>query len=166
MPNIWDNLFEDESLGSNSSDDNDDDDEDAMAIPPLAEEMNKGNVHGSWKRNDPGSPGRPSLSLVGSQASTSPASPTRVSKKIQPFHGPSSDMLAPVVYLTREFDLEMLSHQRIELAQGWELGPWDVEPEVFDEYPMTYELEGGTNEATGTVEFTSPNGMLSACDAP
>jgi hypothetical protein len=146
-----DNFFEDESLGSNSSDD-DDDDDDGIGTPPVAEEMYKRYFGGQpWKSSAVDSPGNPPP--MPPRTPSSPASPTRI-QKIQPFHGPSSDMLAPVVNLTRKFDLEMLGYQRIELAEGWELGPWDVVEtnEVFEVYPLTVKLEESKTEAPATTE--------------
>ena len=63
-------------------------------------------------------------------------------------------MLAPVVNLTRKFDLAMLGYQRVELAEGWELGPWDVvEPtELFEGYPLTIDLEESKTESSGATE--------------
>jgi hypothetical protein len=65
------------------------------------------------------------------QSSESPAS----SRKIRPFVGPSSDMLAPVVSVTHDYDSIMLNHQSTFLAKGYELGAWDFNSiDAFDNY--------------------------------
>jgi hypothetical protein len=65
------------------------------------------------------------------QSSESPGS----SRKIRPFVGPSSDMLAPVVSVTHDYDSIMLNHQSTFLAKGWELGAWDFNTiDAFDNH--------------------------------
>jgi hypothetical protein len=156
---VGDDFFEDESLGSNSSDsDDDDDDHDGVGTPPtgMADEMYKRYFGGQpWKSNrsmdNPGNTPSPGASP---RTPSSPSSPTRI-KKLQPFHGPSSDMLSPVVNLTRKFDLEMLGFQSIELAEGWELGPWDgrIDPnKAFEPNPLSIELEESKAETPVTTD--------------
>ena len=134
-----DNFFEDESLGSNSSDDDDDD----IGTPEAAEELYQ-RYFGSqaWKGGSSHEISGASASLSQSRVPDSPSSPTRI-KKVRPFLGPTSDMLAPVVSLTRQFDREILSYQSIAIAEGWELGPWDTftNDEDADPYAVAMRLE-------------------------
>lgn len=134
-----DNFFEDESLGSNSSDDDDDD----MGTPEAAEELYQ-RYFGSqaWKGGSSHEISGASASSSQSRVPDSPSSPTRI-KKVRPFLGPTSDMLAPVVSLTRQFDREILSYQSIAIAEGWELGPWDTftNDEDTDPYAVAMRLE-------------------------
>lgn len=146
-----DNFFEDESLGSNSSDD---DDDDGLETPPPAEDMYKRYFGGQpWKGNVVDSTGAPPSPSPSKTPVSAPSSPSARVKKIQPFLGPSSDMLSPVVSLTRRFDREMLGYQSIELAEGWELGPWDSGPnELVEELELTVEMEESKTEQTGPID--------------
>jgi hypothetical protein len=116
------NFYEDDSLGSNSSDDEDDEDGLGNAT---TEDMYKRNFGGQ----DPlkGEGARISQSpLQAYPLVPSPSSASRRTNQLQLFAGPSSDMLCPVVRLTRKFDQDMLGNQSVALAEGWELGPWDT----------------------------------------
>lgn len=111
-----DNFFEDESLDSNSSESGD---EGALAHTSNDHIYNRYFGSKAWKgsveKGDDGGSHRRQNSE--STATT----PTRKSG----FVGPSYDMLAPVVSVTHDFDSEIVSHQSIELARGWELGGWE-----------------------------------------
>lgn len=153
-----DNFFEDESLGSNSSDD--DDDDDGHGTPPPAEDMYKRYFGGQpWKGSVGDASGAPSSPSPSKTAASPSSTPSAKVKKIQPFLGPSSDMLSPVVVLTRRFDREMLGYQSIELAEGWELGPWDLVPnEVLDELPLALEDEERKTDPPGTADAAAQKG--------
>ena len=111
-----DNFFEDESLGSHSSDS----DEDVAMTPPPAEEIYKRYFGGrAWKGTVEKIEQSDSSSRLQNSESPVPA------RKMRPIVGPSSDMLAPVVSVTHDYDSIMLNHQSIALAREWELGRWD-----------------------------------------
>lgn len=76
----------------------------------------------------------------GSTSRTQSTESPRSSRKIKAFVGPSSDMLAPVVGVTHDFDAIMLNHQSISLAKGWELGGWDFN--IFDSFDSYRTNEG------------------------
>lgn len=86
-----------------------------------------------------------------------PSSTNRISpssKKEQAIEGPSSDMLAPVVRVTHNFDSQMLSYQSISLAEGWQLGPWEsAAVEHIDKSPVDIDLE------EEKIESSSPKNM-------
>ena len=150
-----DNFFEDESLGSNSSDDDDDD----IGTPPVTDELYQryfGNQ--PWKGVSEIEMSGVPVSSSHSRVPDSPSSPSRI-KKARPFLGPTSDMLAPVVSLTRQFDREILSYQSIAIAEGWELGPWDtITNEDIYQYAITMGLEESKVDPSGTPEAFSQKG--------
>lgn len=157
MLSAGDNFFEDESFGSNSSDD---DDDDGLGTPPQAEDMHKRYFGGkAWKSSVVDSSGSPSPSS--SKIPMSPRSPTTRIKKIQTFIGPSSDMLSPVVSLKRRFDREMLGYQSIELAWGWQLGPWDADQsEVINDLFLVGEIDESKTEVPGSIDAGIQKGKL------
>jgi hypothetical protein len=124
--------------------------------PPPADEMYKQDFGGraAWKgtaekAEQPGSPTR---------TSSAPVSPA-TGKKMRSFVGPSSDMLAPVVSVTRVYDAAMLNHQSSALAKGWELGGWDLEfSDMFDNEEVETSLHSDEYEE-GQAE--TPTGDLS-----
>jgi hypothetical protein len=98
--------------------------------PPPADDIYKRYFGGrTWKGTvekieQPNSPSR-------IQSSESPGS----NRNIRPFVGPSSDMLAPVLSVTHDYDSIMLNHQNVFLAKGWDLGAWDFNTiDPFDNY--------------------------------
>eukprot|EP00934_Nitzschia_sp_Nitz4_P007756 Nitzschia sp. Nitz4//scaffold2_size372955//310412//314952//NITZ4_000461-RA/size372955-augustus-gene-0.391-mRNA-1//1//CDS//3329546892//7746//frame0 len=121
-----DNFFEYESMASNSSDE----DDDGLPAPPPADDMYKRYFGGSQFKKGTLEMSDPATSHSPSKTNQ-PAPPIR---KIRNLPGPSSDMLAPVVSLVHKYDKDILSHQSIELAKGWELGPWFTESSELQDF--------------------------------
>lgn len=111
------NFFEDESSNSDSSDDGDD-----VAVPTSNHMYNRYFGARAWKGSEPGeeAPSTGTHRRTGSDASA--FTPIKNAPEVV---GPSYEMLAPAVRVTRDFDKEIISNQRIELAQRWELGMWE-----------------------------------------
>ena len=55
-------------------------------------------------------------------------SPDATIPKGRSYVGPSLDMLAPVVRVTHDYDALVLNNQNVNLAKGWQLGSWSVDP--------------------------------------
>ena len=83
-------------------------------------------------------------------------------KKFQPFAGPSSDILCPVVRLIRTYDQDILGNQSVALAEGWELGPWDTRLNMSDHeaaFPLHPE-ESKSDFASADVDTIARQGRL------
>eukprot|EP00980_Cylindrotheca_fusiformis_P009435 scaffold2065_cov107-Cylindrotheca_fusiformis.AAC.5 len=113
-----DNFFEEESLDSNSSDSGDD-----GSLAQTSNDHLYNRYFGSTAWKGTVEKGGNDGSHRRQNSESSAATPTR---KTVPFVGPSYDMLAPVVRVTHELDSAIVSHQSLELAQGWELGVWQA----------------------------------------
>ena len=135
------NFFEDDSLGSNSSDEDEDD-----------EGLGNSQTEDVYKRYFGG---QDHVKGEVPKALQSPSlSPNLRTKKPQPFAGPSSDILCPVVRLIRNYDKDMLGNQSVTLAEGWELGPWDTSlnmPDLEVPFPLHPE-ESKSDFALGDVD--------------
>jgi hypothetical protein len=135
------NFFEDDSLGSNSSDD--DFEEEGLGSAQTEDLYRRyfggqDTLKGATKASQ--SPSR-------SVPPPSPASPSRRSKQLHPIAGPSSDMLSPVVRLTRKYDQDILGHQSVGLAKGWKLGPWDTNTVAYSDVTFSYRGDETKTEA-------------------
>ncbi|CAJ1950686.1 unnamed protein product [Cylindrotheca closterium] len=108
------NFFEDESSDSDSSDDED------VGVPSRNHMYNRYFGARAFKGSDQEEEEPATHRRTNSDASAS--TPTKNAPEIV---GPSYEMLAPAVRVTRDFDREIISNQRVELAQTWELGAWE-----------------------------------------
>lgn len=115
-----DNFFEDDSLGESSDSDNDN-----PGSPTTDDLYKKYFPSRAWK----------GLVQKGEQTGSTvrhPLSRSGSGHHIASLVGPSSDMLAPIVRVTHEYDAQMLSHQKIALAKGWKLGDWRSHVSIDD----------------------------------
>ncbi|KAL3918200.1 MAG: hypothetical protein SGILL_004350 [Bacillariaceae sp.] len=110
---VLENFFEDESLDSNSDDSGDEDEddvdeEDQLDLP--GEEIDKQHFgNRQWRSN---------------HRSTMVDGQNQDSSRHRHSFGPSSDMLSPIVRVTRS-NPTVLNGQSVDLAKRWKLGNWD-----------------------------------------
>ena len=152
------NFFEDDSLGSNSSDEDEDN-----------EGLGNSQTEDVFRRHFGGQDhlkGEVTIALQSPSQSVpppSPMSPSMTKKKFQPFAGPSSDILCPVVRLIRTYDQDILGNQSVALAEGWELGPWDTRLTMSDhEVAFLHPEESKSDLASTDVDTIARQGRFVA----
>lgn len=109
-------FFEEESSDTDSSDDDED-----VAVPSSNHMYNRYFGARAWKGTAKGEEDR----TVNHRRTHSDASASTPTKNAPEIVGPSYEMLAPTVRVTRDFDKDIICNQSIELAQRWELGMWE-----------------------------------------
>lgn len=131
------NFFEEESSDSDSTDSDEN-----VTVPSSNHMYNRYFGARAWKGTVKGEEKVNSHRRTHSDASAS--TPTKNTPEII---GPSYEMLAPTVRVTRDFDKAIICNQSIELAQRWDLGRWEdlsLSEALMSESKMAeyYELGG------------------------